>query len=331
MYFKVSTITPCHNGVKYLQDCWGSLKRQTLGIENMECIFVDDCSTDDTWEMLEEMEREYPEHVTIIRLPENRRQGGARNEALKYVHGEYVQFLDQDDWLEDNALSDLLEMAEEFETDIIQYDYVHPQGKSVDDMFCIEDRLFELEDPEDRKQMLVSGVVACSHHNHFYRRDLLEKTGSRFPEGRLYEEPLFVYPLLFNAERIWISTREFYNMRSHAESSTETLLADHLEDHPIVQKMTLDFLKKMPQVMEIYSDEIGFYFILTYYIETMINAGRGGKLSSEMITLMQKTLREEFPDYMENPYIKTLDDRSLKVLETVEKPFPPEGKLTFFF
>ncbi len=324
---KVSTITPCFNGEKYLKQCWESLKNQTIGMENMECIFVDDCSTDGTWDMLLSMEREYPENVIVVQLPENRRQGGARNEALSFATGEYLQFLDQDDWLEPNALEELYSMAKEKDTDLIQFDYVHPNGKDEFDNFCRENLFFELKEPEDRREMLSSGLMVCSHHNIFYKRSLWEKTGSLFPEHMVYEEPLFVYPMFFTANRIMISTKELYNMRAHSESSTETLLASHLEDHPRVQKMLLGFLKQMPDVMNLYGEEIEFYFIWSYYVETVINAGCGGVLSLELFLKMQQTVAENYPNYESNPYLKKMGDLVEEVLETLKARITTQEEL----
>ena len=75
---KISVIIPCFNVAKWLPQCFLSLVQQTIGIHNLELIFVNDASTDDgaTWELLKEMEQAYPEDVLIIDLPENRHQGG---------------------------------------------------------------------------------------------------------------------------------------------------------------------------------------------------------------------------------------------------------------
>ena len=94
---KVTVITPCYNSERYLGECLESLEMQTIGMEQLELILVNDASTDHTWEMILEFENKYPDSVIAINLPENRRQGGARNEALKYATGEYIAFLDSDD------------------------------------------------------------------------------------------------------------------------------------------------------------------------------------------------------------------------------------------
>ena len=99
---KVSVIIPCCNATKWLPKCFLSLVQQTIGIEQIELIFVDDASTDDgaTWEMLHEFECAYPESILILKLQENMRQGGARNIALQYATGEYIAFVDADDFVD---------------------------------------------------------------------------------------------------------------------------------------------------------------------------------------------------------------------------------------
>ena len=90
-------------------------------------IFVDDASDDagETWALLEEFERAYPESIMIIHLEENLRQGGARNVALGYATGEYLAFVDADDFVEKDFLEKVYRRAVESEADIVQFDYVY--------------------------------------------------------------------------------------------------------------------------------------------------------------------------------------------------------------
>ena len=92
----VSVIVPCHNAAKWLPQCFLSLVQQSIGMDALELIFVDDASDDagETWALLEEFERAYPESIMIIHLEDNLRQGGARNVALGYATGEYLAFVD---------------------------------------------------------------------------------------------------------------------------------------------------------------------------------------------------------------------------------------------
>ena len=124
---KVSVIIPCFNATKYLPKCFMSLVQQTIGIDQIELIFVDDASTDEdaTWNMLQEFERAYPESIMILKLEENMRQGGARNVALQYATGEYIAFVDADDFVADNFLLETYEKVKESDADIIQFEYFY--------------------------------------------------------------------------------------------------------------------------------------------------------------------------------------------------------------
>lgn len=86
---KVSVIVPCHNAAKWLPQCFLSLVQQSIGIDGLELIFVDDASDDEgaTWALLEEFERAYPESIMIIHLEENLRQGGGPERGARLCDG----------------------------------------------------------------------------------------------------------------------------------------------------------------------------------------------------------------------------------------------------
>ena len=99
MMKKVTVIIPCHNAEEYLSQCLESLIRQSIGFENLDVICIDDASTDGTGSLLDAMAEQYPDSVRVFHLSKNRKQGGARNVGLAQAQGEYVAFLDADDWV----------------------------------------------------------------------------------------------------------------------------------------------------------------------------------------------------------------------------------------
>ena len=108
---KLSIIVPVYNmaaGGK-LNYCLDSLINQT--IEDYEIIAVDDCSTDDSLEILREYERKYDKIVKVIASPVNRKQGGAKNLGLKEAKGEWIGFIDSDDWITADYYQKLLKKA----------------------------------------------------------------------------------------------------------------------------------------------------------------------------------------------------------------------------
>ena len=106
---EISIIIPCYNVEKYLMRCFLSLKNQTIGIENLELIFVDDASTDDTWDIIQKIENKYSQNVIAVHCDENGRQGRARNIGMTYATAEYIGFVDSDDWVEPNMFEILLD------------------------------------------------------------------------------------------------------------------------------------------------------------------------------------------------------------------------------
>ena len=100
-----------------------SLANQTIGIEKLQLIFVDDASDDggETWNCLLEFESHYPEQVTVVHLDENIRQGGARNVGLEYAQADYIGYVDGDDWLESAMYERLYQCMKEYNCDIVDW------------------------------------------------------------------------------------------------------------------------------------------------------------------------------------------------------------------
>ena len=95
---KVSIIVPVHNSENYLHTCVESLLAQTL--QEIEIILVDDCSTDASRDMIRRYVSLVPEKVRGVFLDQNIRQGGARNRGMDIARGEYIGFVDSDDFVE---------------------------------------------------------------------------------------------------------------------------------------------------------------------------------------------------------------------------------------
>ena len=98
MKIKVSIIVPVYNNEKYLRRCLESLVNQSL--KDIEIILINDCSTDKSIDILNGYEEKYSEKITLINLNENKRPGGARNRGIEAAKGEYLGFVDSDDYVE---------------------------------------------------------------------------------------------------------------------------------------------------------------------------------------------------------------------------------------
>lgn len=305
---KVSVIIPCHNAEKWLPKCFISLAQQSMGMEDMELIFVNDASTDDgrTWSMLCEFERAYPDSVIIIDLPENRRQGGARNEGLKYASGEYLSFVDADDWIEPELYVKAYGRAIETKADIVQFNhnFYFEQAGIVPNQAEMQDECMIIKNDSDRKQMLMAEKISYGCWNKLYKRELVERAKVQYAEHVIYEEPLFVYPLLFYGvcyvtipDRLYV-----YRQNSSGTMRKDMKAYDTLLQHAQVQLATWNFMKQTPYFHRFY-EEIKLYFLHTYFYETLFFAKqRGMEVTMELYQRLADTALREVPEIDDSVY-----------------------------
>jgi len=188
---KISIIIPCYNAEKYIDRCIQSVANQTIGIECLQIICVDDASTDNSVYKLMEWEKRYPDNLCLIRLDENRRQGYARNLALDYAEGEYIFLVDADDWIEPDALETMYNIADSGHMDVVACRVKRdPEDELVffsDTMTGAEDRDIFVESNDDRKGLILQHLGMGAYEK-FIRRDFLIENNILYPEGYCYED-----------------------------------------------------------------------------------------------------------------------------------------------
>lgn len=327
----ISIIVPCHNCSSSLKRCWNSLKEQTMELESIEVIFVDDASDDQnaTWCVLQEIEKEAPDSVSIIHLEQNVRQGGARNVALQYISGKYFMFLDADDTLNIDACKILYQIGETSDADMIFYNciYCDDKGNSIPRTVYKEHMVLDLSDEGNRRKTLLGKGLTYGCVDKFYRTDFYKAVGSLFPEHMIYEEPLFVYPLFFYAKQIEIIPDYLYNYYIHPNSTVTEAAFKHRGDHPAVQFLLLNWLKKDTIRFSRYREEIMFYMIWSSFVETLIFTKNDPKseMAYQFYEYIRTILVSEFPDYSTNRYIRMLDYED--IFSYLDKPIDSSDTL----
>ncbi len=309
---KVSVIIPCFNATKWLPKCFMSLVQQSIGIAQLELIFVDDASTDNgaTWQMLQEFERAFPESILILQLEENMRQGGARNIALQYATGEYIAFVDADDFVAENFLEEAYRYAKNENADLVQFEYEFYTDRlgAVPSGRTITPEIIEIHSHEERARLLMAEKVTYGCWNKLYRHALLKEANVAYAEHVIYEEPLFVYPLLFYAKKIVITNDIFYYYRQNDAGTMRNDMKQEetLRMHATVQLAVWNFMKQTPFFAEYY-EEIKLYFLHTYLYETLYFAKlRGFTVSFSFYQELEKTVIAEVTDYETSPYQKLI-------------------------
>ena len=115
---KTSIIVPVYNTANYLKDCFGSIFRQTQ--KDIEVIAINDGSTDNSLDVLEEIKKEYPQ--LVIYTQDNEGLGSARNKGIELATGEFIYFIDSDDCIVDTAIETCYQCAKDNNLDVVMFD-----------------------------------------------------------------------------------------------------------------------------------------------------------------------------------------------------------------
>lgn len=218
----ISIIIPIYNVEKYLTVCIDSLMNQ--GDLRMEIILVNDGSTDLSGEIADEYAKK-EERIKVIHQ-ENGGASAARNVGLDIATGEYIAFLDSDDWIKDESLSLLYDEAVKHHADVVMGNmWLCHQDGSMDKPFkCISNG--SIKELLSGKESFIELVKTCFYLptpvRYIYNRKYLHKIQARFEEGIMHEDELWCPIVLCQAERMVITNIEFYYYRQNEESVMHT-------------------------------------------------------------------------------------------------------------
>ena len=332
---KISIVIPCYNVSDYLDRCWMSLKKQTIGIDSLECIFVNDGSTDDgkTWDKLREIELDAPNSVIIVNLDKNVGLGEARNIGISHASGEYLEFLDADDELPPDTCKKLYDIASQNDVDLIQFNHLYILGdQKRSSSSSLENKLYSISSKEDRVPFLNATKVTYGCTNKFYRMALIHKAQVKFPAHVKYEEPLFVYPLFLYAKKIYLLNEDLYYYYLREGSIVTSEIGKKILDHPNVQLMLLEYLLSRQQLFNEYRDIIEIYFLWTFYCETISFAGAhtDAFIPLEFFSHMQKVCITFFSNWIENPYISMIPEGGQTILSSITRQFKSQQELNSY-
>ncbi|WP_030045344.1 glycosyltransferase family 2 protein, partial [Streptomyces resistomycificus] len=193
MPVKVSVIVPVYNPGTYIEDCVASLLRQSLPPDEYEVIFVDDGSTDETPARLDEVAAENT-LVTVVHQQNSGWSGKPRNVGIAAAQGEYVMFVDNDDYLGDEALERMYDYGVANGADVVI-------GKMAGKGRPVPVELFRRNHP--RATVENAPLIDSLTPHKMFRRAFLDDIGLRFPEGRRrLEDHVFVTEAFLRADNV---------------------------------------------------------------------------------------------------------------------------------
>lgn len=307
----ISIIVPVYGVEKYLKQCVESLINQTQ--KDIEIILVDDASPDNSASIMRDYENRFPDKIRCFYSKVNLKQGGARNIGLKEAKGEYVLFVDSDDWIDPTMCEKMYFLAKKADSDIVLCDYL---------------KIFE--DTGVRKHMMeigreISGVLTRDKYKallmlnaypvcKLIRRTIIVDHGLQFAEKIKYEDQTVV-PFFFlyakKAEKI-NEALYFYNIREDSTMRTKNSM-NHFD------RMTATLLfydqARARGFYDMFREEIDLFFMRSYcFIMLECCLERFDQLPLTKMKEISITMKQICPYYYDNYYVdKIIDPKYLRM------------------
>lgn len=211
----ISIVIPLYNTSKYLRKCLDSICSQSY--KNWECILVDDCSTDNSYEIaLEYMSRD--KRFKVHKNAENLGCGLTRRRGISLAKGEWFSFVDSDDYIDNTFLEDMLNTCIENNCDIAicgtynrdaNYNY-----KSQD----LAEKFYITSKEELYRQYMTSSWILQYNGNKFYSRKVIDKV--EYSNLRFCEDSMTTYKWLWEADKVAVIPRSYYHYIKHSDSNS---------------------------------------------------------------------------------------------------------------
>lgn len=322
---KLSIIVPVYNMAAdgKLEYCLESLVKQT--VKGYEIIAVDDCSTDNSFEILKAYEKDYPDRFRAIHSEVNKHQGGAKNIGLKASTGEWIGFIDSDDWITANMYERLIQRAEETGADLVGCDYCLTGEHSMEVGQIVPNNKAGqsgvLNDEKKRSLILDGGSLVVK----IFKRSMIIENELWFPENIFYEDNALGNSYLILAKHFEYIEEPLYYYYQHDTSTVHTISEKRCEDRMEAGRLMLEEAKRH-DYFENFKPELEYSFTLLFYINTLFTYMAGvDKTKYGFVKAMGKEMKNTFPKFQDNPYYQE------RTHEEEKKLIRMQQKSTLFF
>lgn len=225
---RLSYIIPVYNAERYLAECLDSIYATSVDEHAFEVICVNDCSPDNSREVVLEYQKEH-KNLVLIDHTENKKAGGARNTGLQAARGEYVWFVDADDTVALNALKTILETCETNDLDALCFNYALWYKDRKKDEHVFEKSQSVQTGADFLMDVFGDGII---YHLGYavravYRKHVLQEHGVRFPEQLIYgEDTTFMAEGVMYGKRVMAIDDVLYNYRQEVATSSSAQLVE---------------------------------------------------------------------------------------------------------
>lgn len=298
----VSIIVPVYNVRNYIEKCLDSLVNQTL--KDIEIIVVNDGSPDDSQVIIDQYTQKYP---TLIKsyIKENGGLSDARNYGMKKAIGDYIAFVDSDDYVDNTMYEKLYDKAISGNFDLVVCDLNYVYSNSIQPCSSNVDR--DIISKEDIKSIMTN--IYPSAWNKLYKRNLLDNIS--FKKGVWWEDVEFIYRLLPSINSIGVVKENLYQYVQREGAITGTF-NDKIYHYIDNWNGVIDFYKKN-NLFDEYKQELEYSYV-RYLYATMIKSLLKWKNKEKYDIGVDRAIQnvnEQFPNYKKNKYLKGLTAKNL--------------------
>lgn len=291
---KISVIVPVYNAELYLSKCIESIMNQSFK-DKYELILVNDGSVDHSEDIIDKKIQKYGNDKIVKINQSNGGQGKARNSGLKAAKGEFVIFIDSDDYIDENMLKELYEEVLANGSDLVICDYIEEVG----DTKIYKKSLYKEMD-DIKKEYVVTVAGPCSK---LIKKSLMVENGLYFPENMIYED-LAVMPVLgVIADKISYVKKAYYYYFIRDNSSMRQMQYSPKLKCIFKALEILESNLKKYDFKDQYKDELEYL-----YIEHLLYAGIGRFINfnegKDDIKKIHDIMKLKFPNWKKNKYYK---------------------------
>lgn len=310
---KVSVILPVYGVAEYIEKCTESLLAQTL--QEMEFIFVDDHGPDNSIELVQRMIENHPrkDQFVFLKPEHNMGAGMARNFAIPQARGEYLSFIDSDDWVEPTMFEELYNEALRHDgTDLcccqISKDYLDGQPSEILSNPDVEPGILT----DDKRRYFLSHYVSL-FSTFIYRREMINRHEIRFPSSRSADDSYFITCSLLMASSIAHVDKPFYHYIIRPGSVCTTNDSTKYQKRLETFSSLMAFLKEKG-VYDKFHNEIDFIYIKKGYFASVFNyISNSLKPKKTTIHEIRSEMMRQVPAYKSNAYFNS--KQSLRALD----------------
>ncbi|SEW09095.1 glycosyltransferase family 2 protein [[Clostridium] fimetarium] len=312
---KVTIIVPVYNAEKTIINCAINLVNQTL--KDIEIIFIDDCSQDNCYEILQQIKLQFPDIVKVYRTEINSGPGGARNVGLEHASGKYIGFVDSDDLADITMYEKLLAVAENTGTDIVDCGFISEEMQTV--IMPIPDEYTGTLDDKKRNRLISKeGYIWCK----IFKRELLERYSLRFRENVAMEDTDFILFVYAVADSLECVKEPLYKHTCNMESIMEKMTK--YNNYCTVYKAMEAISERLSALSDYDSIRVGCEaMLINLYLCGIVNCLESELKNKEMLPLLidlQKLKGKVVRGGYNNPFIlKNINEQCITIMKLNDK------------